>query len=167
MNPKSVAIVCLLCVCIIGCATFDHQTTEVEPHALITVVKPWENQAGTLKSLDGVRVNAGKTYRVRPGKHTVVLAIKEMVVETSRPMNFKLFGSGVGPDKPANVHISERGQATVSGVDPSQHMQFVNLSYERQQIRLVTNSITVQAGGRYQLQGDQLTSKSQKSPNAK
>jgi hypothetical protein len=159
MNTKTIAIVGLGSVLFTGCATFDHQTAETEPHALITIVQPWENQAGTLKKFDGMSVSAGKTYRVRPGKHTVVMAFKERSFETYKPTSYHLIGSGIGSERPANLHISESGQATVSGLDPSQSMQSVNLSYERTQIRLATNSITVEAGVRYQLQGDKLTEK--------
>lgn len=150
----------LLCAFVAGCATFNHQTTELEPHALITVLKPWDSSLhpGVLKSLDGLPVSTGKTYRVRPGSHALVIEFTELVVETAKPATFTLFGNAT-PEPPANVRISETGRASVSGQQPWQAMQPVNLSMEVRRIRAVTTSITVQAGGRYELVGDRLTTK--------
>lgn len=150
----------LLCALVTGCASFEHQTTELEPHALITVVRPWDSstQPGVLKSLDGLPVSAGKTYRVRPGPHAVVVEFTELVVETAKPATFTLFGNAT-PETPANVRISETGRASVSGQQSGAGMQSVNLSMEVRRIRAVTNSISVQAGGRYELVGDRLTTK--------
>jgi hypothetical protein len=42
---------------------------------------------------------------------------------------------------------------------PGPAMQPVNLTYEFRRVRLATNTITVQAGGHYELTGDRLTTK--------
>lgn len=76
-----------------GCATFEHQTTEMEPHAVITVVKPWEVAVGerVVKSLDGLPVSGGKSYRVRPGGHAVVVEFTELISETAKPKTVVLW----------------------------------------------------------------------------
>jgi hypothetical protein len=147
---------------LLGCATLDHQTTELEPHALITVVRPAENQPGVLKSLDGLPVSAGKTYRFRPGSHAVVVGFTELVTETAKPRTLFSIGNLSGPteDPAANVRFSEGNRVSIQGQQPFQSMQPVNLTYEYRRVRLTTNSITVQAGGRYQLIGDHLISTS-------
>lgn len=153
-------------VALLGCATFEHQTAETEPHALITVVKPWENQPGVLKSLDGLPVSAGKTYRVRPGQHTVVMGFTELVTETAKPKTLFSVGNlgGAADDPPTNMRITEGRQGTVQDRQPfnalpGPAMQPVNLTYEFRRVRLATNSITVQADGHYELIGDRLTPK--------
>lgn len=72
-----------LCINPAGCACFDHQTTKREPHALVTIGKTSESsaQGGTLKSLDRLPVNVGATFRVRPGKHVVVMEFIERLVD--------------------------------------------------------------------------------------
>ncbi len=148
-------------VALLGCATFNHQTTELEPHALITVVRPAENQPGVLKSLDGLPVSAGRTYRVRPGSHAVVVGFTELVTETAKPRTLFSVGNLGGPteDPPANVRFSEGNRVSVQGQQPFQAMQPVNLAYEYRRVRLATNTSTVQAGGHYELTGDRLTPK--------
>lgn len=156
----------LLSGVLLGCASFQHQTADTEPHALITVVKPWENQPGVLKSLDGLPVSAGRTYRVRPGQHTVVMGFTELVTETAKPKTLFSVGNlgGAADDPPANARISEGRQVTVQDRQPfnalpGSAMQPVNLTYEFRRVRLATNTITVQAGGHYELVGDRLTPK--------
>ena len=151
----------LLSGALLGCATFDHQTTEAEPHALITVLRPPENHPGVLKSLDGLPVAAGKTYRVRPGQHAIVMGFTELVTETAKPKTLFSIGNqgGVTDDPPTNVRFTEGGKVTIHDQSPVPTMQPVNLSYEYRRVRLTTNSITVQAGGRYELVGDRLDAK--------
>lgn len=158
IHPRLSALV--LFTTLAGCATFDHQTTEAEPHALVTVVKPRDSslQPGMLRSLDGQRVSPGKTYRLRPGGHAVVVEFTETVTETARPKT--LFSLGNAPaEKPANLRIDETGRASVSGAQPFQGMQPASLTMEVRRVRAVTNSITVQAGGHYELVGDRLAGK--------
>jgi hypothetical protein len=115
MNPHHLLTSLLLSGSLLGCTSFQHQTTELEPHALITVIKPWENQPGVLKSLDGLPVSAGKTYRVRPGQHTVVMGFTELVTETAKPKTLFSVGNlaGAADDPPANARITEGRQVTV------------------------------------------------------
>jgi hypothetical protein len=142
-----------LCAIHAGCARFHHQTTEREPHALVTVGRTSESsaQGGALKSLDRLPVNAGSTYRVRPGKHVVIVEVTERSVETGRHQT--LFGSPP-EDEPAEVFISGAGSVSASGVQPFGTMQPVNLSIEQRRRRDVSRAIIVQAGKHYRLVGD-------------
>lgn len=158
MKTKRLYTSLLLSGVLLGCASFEHQTGDHEPHALITVVRPADNQPGVLQSLDGLPVSAGKTYRVRPGSHAVVVGFIELVTETAKPRTLFSIGNsgGVAEDPPANVRFSEGNRVSVQGQQPFQAMQPVNLAYEYRRVRLTTNSITVQTGGHYQLIGDRL-----------
>ena len=141
-----------------GCAHFEPQTSELEPHGVVAVVKPLDfaGEAGVVKKLDGLAVRAGRTYRVKPGEHTVVVRFVETVIETSKPVT--LFGIGTpSTEQAADVHVSESGKTTVTGERPFSGMQPVNLSVETRRIRYTTNSISVQAGWRYELDGDRVT----------
>ena len=142
-----------------GCAHFEQQTSELEPHGLVTIVKPldFSGEAGVVKKLDGLAVRAGQTYRVKPGEHTVIVQFVETGIETSKPVT--LLGVGNPPAEPTtDVHLSPSGQATVTGAQPFSGMQMANLTVETHRIRHVTNSISVQAGWRYELDGDRVTS---------
>lgn len=141
-----------------GCAHFEPQTSELEPHGLVTVVKPLEyaGEAGVVKKLDGLAVRTGQTYRVRPGMHTVVVQFVDTGVETSKPVT--LFGVGTAPkERAADMHVSESGKMTVTGQQPFSGMQPATLSVETRRTRFITNSLSVQAGWRYELDGDRVT----------
>ena len=142
-----------------GCATFEHQTTEMEPHAVITVVKPWEVAVGerVVKSLDGLPVSGGKSYRVRPGGHAVVVEFTELISATAKPKTVVLLGKAVS-EPTADVRMSDGAPTSVTGQLPFQSMQMANVTREARRLRSLTNSITVQAGGSYRLSGDEFTS---------
>ena len=146
-----------MAVLLAGCAHLQHQTSESEPHGLVTVVKTLDSpdELGVVQSLDGLPVSAGRGYRVRPGVHTVIVRFVETVIETSKPLSY---GIGTPTEKPATVHVSEAGRTSVTGQQPFSGMQPVNLSVESRHIRYITNSISVQAGGRYELEGERMTS---------
>ena len=141
-----------------GCAHFEQQTGELEPHGLVVVVKPADfvGEVGLVKRLDGLAVNAGQTYRVKPGEHTVVVQFTEAVTETSKPVSLLHIGTPQ-PDQVADVHVSESGKATVTGQQPLSGMQMANLSIERRRVRYATNAISIQAGWRYELEGASVT----------
>jgi hypothetical protein len=156
-----------IAVLLAGCAHFEQQTGELEPHGLVVVVKPTDfvGEVGLVKRFDGLAVSAGKTYRVRPGEHTVVVQFVETMIETSQPATATLFSVGTPlPEQPANVHVSESGEATVTGQQPFPGMQMANLSIERRRVRYATNAISVQAGWRYELEGDRVTAKQSSAP---
>ena len=62
-----------------GCASFEHQTTESEPHSVVRFVRAGDSGAPRREpsSIDGQSVRNGKDYRVRPGEHTVVFRFVE------------------------------------------------------------------------------------------
>jgi hypothetical protein len=147
-----------------GCAQFQHQTGESEPHALVTVVKPGNSPGpfGEVKSLDGLPVSAGQAYRVKPGTHTVVVQFVETVTETSQRYTATLFHAGNAPpleEQPANVHLSQTGGVSVTGQQPFATMQPANLSVEDRRTRTTTQSISVKAGWHYELKGNLVTEK--------
>lgn len=148
-----------------GCAHFEPQTSELEPHGLVTVVEPLEyaGEAGVVKRLDGLPVRAGQTYRVKPGEHTVIVKFVETVVETSKPVT--LFSLGTPrTEQPVNVQVSEFGRTTVTGQQPFAGIQPVNLSVESRRTLYLTNSLSVKAGWRYELDGDQVRTKQFSAP---
>lgn len=109
------------------CDTFDHQTTTREPHALVTVGNAPEVSAdsGTLKSLDRLSVCAGTTYRMRPGKHVVVVEFMERSAE---------------PEKQLRACLDAAQAVYPRGVQGHR--------------REVSRTIVVQAGKHYRLVGD-------------
>lgn len=132
---------------LVGCATFEHQTTETEPHALISVFKPRDATllAGVLKSLDGKPVRAGQTYRLRPGQHEVVVEYKEPLSDEQLSEKGKL--------QPNEQPAWARPQSTVVPI------AVVGFEVHSRRGLLVTNSISVEAGGRYELFGDRILPK--------
>ena len=147
-----------------GCAQFQHQTGEAEPHALVTIVKPGNSPGhqGMVKKLDGLPVSAGQSYRVKPGTHAVLVEFVESVVESAESARMTLFSAGNMPpelEQPANVHLSQSGGMSVTGQQPFAVMQPVNLSVENRRTRTTTQSISVKAGWHYELNGKLVTEK--------
>ena len=142
-----------------GCAQFQHQTAESEPHALVTIAQPenYPGPHGAVQSFDGLPVSAGKTYRVKPGTHAVVVQHVETVVQSGSPVKTTLFQVGnapMPPDQPATVYLSQSGGMSVTGQQPFAVMQSANLSVEDHRTRTTTRSITVKAGWQYELTGN-------------
>lgn len=138
-----------------SCASFQNQTGELEPHGRVTIVKrdDFRNERGRVKSLDGLPVTPGRTYRVRPGTHEVTVEFTETVTETADPMSYTLFGSP-STDEPADVHLSPSGGMSVTGQQPySTGTQPVRLSVENRRTRSRTIPLTVKAGRHYELDG--------------
>lgn len=135
-----------------GCAHLEHQTTKSEPHALLTVTKRVDLQipGGKLKTLDGLPVSAGRTYRLRPGNHAVVTDIIATVVDTATPWSRTTVGFWQ-LEPAANGRPPELTEHNRSGSQLSDRMVM-----ETRRVRSVTNSISVKAGGRYELVADQL-----------
>jgi hypothetical protein len=133
-----------------GCAHFESQTSDAEPHGLVEIVKSL-NYAGdvdVVKKLDGMPVRGGQTYRVKPGEHTVVVKLVETVSET--------MGSPVGMWTPQPVMYdtaSQRSTATGLQSISTREGGGVYLSGTRRRITYATNSISVQPGWRYALEG--------------
>ena len=80
VNPSALP---LLTINFAGCASFDHQTLENEPHAVIHVVK--ENASSfdywTVARIDGLPVHFRKVFRVRPGEHEIVVRVNETITD--------------------------------------------------------------------------------------
>jgi hypothetical protein len=145
-----------------GCAQFQHQTREDEPHAIVTIVRPSTSapQSCMAKSMDGQPVREGASYRVRPGSHEIVIEMVERDVETAGPMTATLFHSGNGPMElapPGNVHFSESGAVTASGLQPYTPMQAVTMSVEKRSIRQQTRQLEAVANRRYEINGSMIT----------
>ncbi|MBI3881670.1 MAG: hypothetical protein HY301_16600 [Verrucomicrobia bacterium] len=144
-----------------GCARFEHQTGELEPHAMLLVVdtSDFGGDLGVVKKLDGLPVSAGGEYRLRPGAHVAIIQFVDRFAESYKPASVTI---GSKPDAatstpPVNLDVSETGKASVSGQSPvGGGMQMVNVNVANRRIRYLTNSITVEAGWRYELDGDKL-----------
>lgn len=142
-----------------SCASFQHQTGELEPHGLVTIEKleDFRDSRGRVKSLDGLPVTPGQSYRVKPGNHLVSVEFTETVVETADPVSHTLFGSP-SLEEPAEVRISPFGETSVTGQQPfSPGPQPVRLSVEHHRTRTRGISLTVQAGRHYELNGSTVT----------
>ena len=169
MKPRSILQVRLnvmlgMGVLLAGCAQFQHQTAESEPHALVTIAPPANSPVphGEVKSIDGLPVSAGQSYRVKPGSHAVAVQHVETVVESGSPVSTTLFSVGNMPppaEQPANIQLSQSGGMSVTGQQPFAVMQPANLSVEDRRTRNTTKTITVRAGCRYELNGDLVTEK--------
>lgn len=138
-----------------SCASFQDQTGELEPHGLVTVThrEDYRNERGRVKSLDGLPVRPGQSYRVKPGSHQVTLEFTETVVETADPVSYTLFGSP-SAEGPTDVMLSQSGGMSVTGQQPfTTGTQPVRLSVENRRTRTRTIPLTVKAGRHYELDG--------------
>lgn len=138
-----------------SCASFQNQTGEHEPHGRVTVVKreDFRNERGRVKSLDGLAVTPGQSYRVKPGTHQVTVEFTETVIETADPVSYTLFGSP-STEEPADVMLSQSGGMSVTGQQPfTAGTQPVRLSVENRRTRTRTIPLTVKAGRHYELDG--------------
>lgn len=136
-----------------GCAQFQHQTREDEPHAVVFIGRsPTSSPAsGVVKSLDGQPVREGSSYRVRPGNHQIVVAYVQRTIESASPVYY-----GDPPtemDQPGNLHISESGGITATGVNQYTTMQPMNMSVESRSLRQQNRNFTVVAGRKYVIHG--------------
>lgn len=132
-----------LCAIHTAHAHFDHQTTGREPHALVTVGRLPDSSAQdeTLKSFDRLPVTAGATYRVRPGRHVVVLELSEQTGETEdHPQSFR---SPPG-DEPGMASASQRETLSARPLPSSGEPRRSEVS----------RAIIVQAGRHYRLLAD-------------
>lgn len=145
-----------------GCAHFQHQTSEAEPHGLVTIASSGGTQGprGEVMKLDGLPVRSGQSYRVRAGDHAVQVDIVELEIESAGPMTVTLFKSGNGPaisDPPVNLHLSQSGGMSITGQQPYAVVQPVIISAEERHIRKHTYSLQVKLGRHYQLDGTSVT----------
>jgi hypothetical protein len=140
-----------------GCASFQDQTSSAEPHGIVVVADQSDvpGDVGRVKKLDGLPVSAGRAYRVRPGRHEVTVQFVLTGVEASRPL---AVGGGDMPQPPVVVDVSQSGKMSVSESQPFGGIQPVILNAETRSIVSVTNAITVEAGWRYELDGEHVTS---------
>ena len=145
----------LLIFIVSGCAHFENQTLENEPHAVIHLVKlrGMFSDYYAVSKMDGALVRFHKTLRVRPGGHEVVVCLLETSTDS-----YTGLGAGVSlSDSRANVNVSSSGQTTVNGVQPFGGMQMANLNVESREASYYTNKISVEAGWEYELDGYNLT----------
>lgn len=147
------------------CARFQHQTREDEPHAVVSIARASTPSLmnAEIKSMDGQPVREGESYRVRPGTHQLVMEIVEREIETAQPVTVTLFHAGNGPpdiQQPGNLHLSESGAMTTSGVNPFQTMQAVSMSVEKRSVRQQTRNFVTVAGRHYEINGAMVSEKS-------
>jgi len=163
-RPRNPSIPAFICTGLLlaSCAQFQHQTREDEPHAVVVIARSSTSapQSGVVKSLDGQPVREGASYRIRPGSHEIVFEIVEREVETADPMTTTLFHSGNGPmeiEQPGNLHFSESGAVTASGLQPYAPMQMVSMSVEKRSIREQTRRLEAVANRQYEINGTMIT----------
>ena len=145
-----------------GCAQFQHQTSETEPHGLVTIANSVGTQGprGEVVTLDGLPVKSGQAYRVRPGGHAVQVDFIESGIESAGPMTYTIYKSGNGPaisNPPANLHLSQSGGMSITGQQPFAVAQPVIISAEERHIRKHTYPLQVKVGRHYQLDGTSVT----------
>jgi hypothetical protein len=136
-----------------GCAQFQHQTREDEPHAVVLIARyPTPSPVnGVVKSLDGQPVREGASYRVRPGSHEIVVRFVEASVASGNPV---YFGSPpTGMDQPGNLHISEDGRTSTTGLRPFNSMQPLSMSVENRSRREEKRNFKAVAGRKYKIRG--------------
>jgi len=140
-----------LALLLAGCARFEHQTSQSEPHGLVMiVVDSGDMDIPVVTKLDDLPVSDGRVYRVKPGEHEVTIRFVQRGYETYQPM---MIGLGDAKVEPATVTVPESGRPEAEGVKPFTTMQPVNLNIEDRRITYVTQTIKVEAGWRYELNG--------------
>lgn len=138
-----------------GCVHFHHQTSEDEPHALVVIAQDsGEREQPVVKKIDGLPVRPGGEYRVVSGEHQIIILIMERFDET--------YGPWVGSADPSSptLNISQSDETELSGGRPypfSPAQQSLNIRADGWVSRYVTNSITVEAGWRYVLDGERVS----------
>lgn len=154
MNKLSLLVVASAGGLLLGCAQFEHQTAQSEPHCLVRIANASDSGGahGAVNKFDGRSVREGKEYRVTPGRHLVIIQYAETVLANYKPLSI-----GMRSSEAVDVRVPTSGRASVSGVNPNSGMQPVNLSFEDRRLRYATNSITLEAGWRYELDGDNVT----------
>ena len=145
-------IVIGLALLLAGCARFEHQTNESEPHGVVVVIAAPSDfpDSPVVKKLDGLAVRAGRTYRVKPGEHEVTIRMVERGVTTYKPMSV---GAGHGGEQPATLNMSQSGRSEVTGMQPNSGPQPVNINMEDRSVNYLKTSFSVEAGWRYELDG--------------
>jgi len=139
-----------------GCAAFDHQTLENEPHAVIHVVN--ENTSSfdywTVARIDGLPVRFRKVFRVRPGEHEIVVRVSETISDRYTGLSA---GAPLSDNRPS-LNVDSSGRMTATEGSPfGEVTQMANLNVESHQVSYHTNKITVEAGWTYELDGYRLT----------
>jgi hypothetical protein len=146
-------IVLGLTLVVAGCARFGHQTSESEPHGVLRFASSsdrYEEQVA-VKTFDGLPVSAERDYRVRPGRHELVYRVVERAVETYDP-NF--LGAGKTPDKPADPAAAPAGSTNVTA---AAGRRAAGASVVRRRTRYLTNSISIDAGWLYEVDGENVS----------
>jgi len=138
-----------------GCAHFEHQTNAFEPHGLVEIVKSFPSfnyagEVGVVKTLDGLAVSTGHTYRVKPGEHAVVIKSVETVSETFDRDTMELVR--VDSSSGAVLATEFRSFSDQGCMSKNRHLITVNHHY----ITYTRNSLSVQVGWRYALDGDRV-----------
>lgn len=158
-NKSRVMPICwlalLLTINFAGCVSFDHQTLESEPHAVIHTVN--ENTSSfdcwTVAKIDGLPVRFRKVFRVRPGEHEIVVRVSETISDRYTGLSA---GASLSDNRP-NLNVDSSGRMTATEGSPFGGMQMANLNVESHRVSYHTNKITVEAGWIYELDGYRLT----------
>ena len=158
MKMRLIVILCSAAL-ITSCARFDHQAAHSEPHAVLNIAPPpteSDLEHRIVKLVDGLPVSTGRSYRITPGSHSVVVRVVEKTSETYRP-----YGIGAGTQGAhaghvpgtADVAISDTGRVTADPGHPVAGAHLVNVSVAGRRITYLTNSIAAQPGWSYECDG--------------
>jgi hypothetical protein len=120
-----------------GCAHFGHQTSLSEAHAVLRfgADKDAPLDQPKVKRLDGLPVSAGRSYRVKPGKHELVCLLDRVLI--------------VGG--PTDIDILK----TTGTIRAGLHMPGDRSSIHQHEY--ITNLFTVEAGCIYSVEGESVS----------
>ena len=139
----------------VGCAQFDHQTTESEPHGLIAIpARDIGPGLPYVKKIDGLAVTPGREYRVKLGVHQFVASWASSEVNHYGGLKF---GNESIPEPRPELNVSASGKTELTGAGPGptsiQGPQMLKLNVESRRDNSLGDSVVVEAGWRYELNG--------------
>jgi antitoxin component YwqK of YwqJK toxin-antitoxin module len=138
-----------------GCASFQHQTSETEPHALVIVTQERDvPEQPTVIQIDGLPVRPYREYRVTPGEPEVI--ISEMVRFDKTYAQEPMISGQSNPTLTLS-HSEEPDLNDTSSVMNPSFNQPLNIRLKSWVAYYTTNSIMVESGWRYVLDGMQVS----------
>lgn len=165
MKTASLVALAIGSVLGVGCARFQHQTAETEPHGLICLAEYADPQSGrgVVERVDGLPVRPGHEYRVTPGDHAVTVVFVDTVTDTYEPVGFSM--GSARPDPPPEVTVSQDGGVSSTGTSsPFEAFEPMTLKVQSRRVRHADYTIRVRPGWRYELDGDSVIQRPPASP---
>ena len=142
-----------------GCARFQHQTREAEPHAVVVIgVGAGRHDGAIVRRIDGLPVRPGREYRMTPGQHQLTLMVFEEIDQTTR-MGVHLGAKHAGAP-PGTLVVPDSGEPVLNDASPFPFRSTIrplNVRTKGWLVSYTTNSVTVEAGCRYVLDGERTT----------